>query len=59
MNKLPDYRRAVHGRTYSQPWNPSGFDPFRRYQRTPQWVTRLGAALVAAAVFAVSINFFR
>ena len=32
MNALPEHRRAINGRTYSQPWSASAMDPIERHE---------------------------
>lgn len=31
MGRLPEHRRAVTGRTWSQAWNPADMDPVQAY----------------------------
>lgn len=32
MNQLPEHRRAIYGRTFSQSWSAGQFDPIERHR---------------------------
>ena len=52
MNRLPDSRRAISGRTHSQPWCASDYDPIRAYKGGggPAW--RIFCALLCFGALA-------
>ena len=50
MNSLPDHRRIIHGRTFSAPYDPAGFDPLRRYRNGHQWAGRLLAVVIGVGL---------
>ena len=52
MNRLPDSRRALHGRTYGRTWYAADFDPIQSYRggNGPAW--RVFRALVCFGALA-------
>lgn len=42
MNALPEHRRAINARTYSQPYRPSDYAAVEHYPARDRW---LGVAL--------------
>lgn len=56
MNYLPEHRRAINGRTYSQPWSAASMDPIERHEQGATEVLRLllgGLAVMAALLLFV------
>lgn len=56
MNRLPEHRRAIHGRTFSQQWDPAGFDPLRHYRSGNEWAGRLLAVSIGLALDVVLVR---
>ena len=50
MNTLPEHRRAINGRTFSESWNPGHFDPVERYRSPVPIVDRIGGVLLCVGV---------
>ena len=50
MNRLPEHRRIVMGRTHSSTWDAASHDPIQFYRRT-EWRATLFMAALALVVF--------
>lgn len=50
MNRLPEHRRAIYGRTWSQAWNPAAMDPVQRFRRPVPMTDRVLGVLMACAI---------
>lgn len=50
MNQLPEHRRAIYGRTFSQPWSAAQMDPIQRYRSPVPLVDRIGGVLLCVGV---------
>jgi|GEM_PF-4098991 hypothetical protein len=56
MNTLPAHRRVINGRTYSQPWSASSFDPITHYRRAfRDWKSWALAAAIGVALTLVLV----
>jgi len=59
MNYLPEHRRAINGRTYSQPWSAASMDPIESHERGVSGVFRwLGAGLGVLAALMLFVHLF-
>ena len=56
MNRLPAHRQAINGRTHSQPWSASSFDPITVYPSTHAWASRLLAVVIGVAMAVVIVQ---
>ncbi len=52
MNALPDYRRAIAGRTWSQSWSAASMDPISHYSRPISRAHKLAGYALALAISA-------
>jgi hypothetical protein len=52
MNRLPNHRSALWGRTFSRSWSASDYDPIESYSRQIVKFSDLGM-VVLAVVFVV------
>ena len=60
MTDLPQNRRIISGRTFSQSWTPEHYDPIRHYRSTtPTWRMVLYTILACIAIGAVAAMGFR
>ena len=48
MNRLPEHRRALHGRTFAQAWSAATFDPIAHYSPSGAWSRWLSILLAFA-----------
>lgn len=55
MNRLPEHRRVLHGRTFAESWDPAAYDPIRVY-RSGEWSSRLIAVFIGVSLALVVIN---
>lgn len=56
MNALPESRRAIHGRTYSQRWRAADFDPIERPKAGLTVTDAVGAVVVAVLAAVVILH---
>lgn len=56
MNTLPEHRRVISGRTYSQPWSASSFDPITVYPSTHAWTSRLLGVAIGIGLALVIVS---
>ena len=56
MNTLPEHRRVISGRTYSQPWSASSFDPITVYRCPQAWASLLLAVAIGIGLALVLIG---
>ncbi len=56
MNTLPEHRRVINGRTFSTPWDPTGFEPLRVYRSGHQWAGRALAIGIGIALAIVLVH---
>lgn len=50
MTNLPEHRRAINGRTWSQPFNHADYDPIVAYRRTIPLSEKLLGVTLAIAI---------
>lgn len=50
MNQLPQHRRALYGRTFSQSWSAADFDPIQRHKAPVPFTDRVLGTLLAVAI---------
>lgn len=50
MNQLPEHRRAIYGRTFSQAWNAGQMDPIERCASRVPLADRIGGVLLCIGV---------
>ena len=50
MNRLPEERRVIHGRTFSECWTPGRFDPIEAHRSPASFVERVGGVLLATGI---------
>ena len=55
MNRLPEHRQGINGRTHSQSWSASSFDPISHY-RHPIGIINRAAGVALAVVIGIVIG---
>ena len=55
MNRLPANRQAINGRTHSQSWSASSFDPISHYAHPRSWAGPLLATAIAVGLALVVV----
>lgn len=55
MNRLPEHRRVIHGRTWASVWTPASMDPISHYSCTADWLGRLLAVGIGSGLALVLV----
>jgi hypothetical protein len=50
MNRLPEDRRVIHGRTFSESWSPGRWDPIEAHRSPVPFAERVGGVLLATGI---------
>lgn len=50
MNRLPEDRRVIHGRTFSESWSPGRWDPIEAHRSPLPFAERVGGVLLATFI---------
>jgi hypothetical protein len=50
MNRLPEERRVIHGRTFSESWTPGRWDPIEAHRSPVSFAERVGGVLLATFI---------
>lgn len=56
MNRIPEHRKVLHGRTHRETWDPSGWDPIRAYPAHGHFASRLLAVAIGIALALVLVH---
>jgi hypothetical protein len=55
MNRLPEHRSALTGRTFDRSWSPSDFDPIERPSRRERVASVVLAVVIGSGIAAMLV----